>query len=135
MTLQYSGRSLRKCFQLVKKNRCFILNTTSALVVSDGQMFGVAAVMIDAHHAIVRLSRIIQKKFLRMKAVDEQYDIIESCSWGPFIELFARGPRKGWFTWGNQSEEYNPDWATYANHSQRKTKGSKDLFDKIGKFL
>ena len=49
---------------------------------------------------------------------DEQYDIIESCSWGPFIELFARGPRKGWFTWGNQSEEYIPDWATYANHSQ-----------------
>ena len=49
---------------------------------------------------------------------DEQYDIIESCSWGPFIELFARGPRKGWFAWGNQAQDYNPDWATYANHSQ-----------------
>jgi N6-adenosine-specific RNA methylase IME4 len=49
---------------------------------------------------------------------DEQYEIIESCSWGPFIELFARGPRKNWFTWGNQSEEYSPDWDTYSNHSQ-----------------
>ena len=49
---------------------------------------------------------------------DEQYQIIESCSPGPFLELFARGPRKGWITWGNQSEEYAPTWPTYANHSQ-----------------
>lgn len=49
---------------------------------------------------------------------DEQYDIIESCSPGPYIELFARGPRKGWYVWGNQSDEYIPNWDTYANHSQ-----------------
>ena len=49
---------------------------------------------------------------------DEQYDLIEACSPGPRIELFARGPRKGWFVWGNQAEEYTPDWDTYSNHSQ-----------------
>ena len=49
---------------------------------------------------------------------DEQYDLIESCSWGPYLELFGRGSRKGWTTWGNQAEEYTPDWATYSNHSQ-----------------
>ena len=49
---------------------------------------------------------------------DEQYDLIESCSWGPFLELFGRGAREGWTTWGNQAEEYNPDWETYSNHSQ-----------------
>jgi N6-adenosine-specific RNA methylase IME4 len=49
---------------------------------------------------------------------DEQYDLIESCSRGPRIELFARGPREGWFSWGNQAEEYTPDWETYSNHSQ-----------------
>lgn len=49
---------------------------------------------------------------------DEQYGLIEACSPGPFIELFARGPRKGWFGWGNQADEYAPDWDTYANHSQ-----------------
>jgi len=49
---------------------------------------------------------------------DEQYDLIESCSPGPFLELFARGPRKGWATWGNQADEYKPTWTTYANHSQ-----------------
>ena len=48
---------------------------------------------------------------------DEAYDIIESCSNGPFLELFARGTRPGWTAWGNQAEEYEPTWATYANHS------------------
>jgi N6-adenosine-specific RNA methylase IME4 len=49
---------------------------------------------------------------------DEQYDIIEACSPGPFLELFARGTRKGWATWGNQaSETYAPTWKTYAHNS------------------
>lgn len=52
---------------------------------------------------------------------DEFYDIVESCSPGPYLELFARGSRAGWSTWGNQADEYSPTWATYANHSQRKT--------------
>jgi len=61
---------------------------------------------------------------------DEQYDIITSCSWGPFLELFARGPRDGWDVWGNQSQEYKPTWATYANHSQAEleNKGQLSLF-------
>ena len=49
---------------------------------------------------------------------DEQYAIIEACSPGPYLELFARGPRKGWSVWGNQAEEYAPSWDTYSNHSQ-----------------
>jgi len=61
---------------------------------------------------------------------DEQYDLIEACSPGPFIELFARGPREGWFVWGNQADEYTPDWDTYSNHSQSNVisiKKKKDL--------
>ncbi|PZX19616.1 N6-adenosine-specific RNA methylase IME4 [Palleronia aestuarii] len=49
---------------------------------------------------------------------DEQYDLIERCSWGPYLEMFARGPRSGWDVWGNQAESYTPTWKTYANHSQ-----------------
>ncbi|TCO73925.1 MT-A70 family methyltransferase [Rhodovulum euryhalinum] len=49
---------------------------------------------------------------------DEQYEIIERCSWGPRLEIFARGPRDGWTVWGNQADAYSPDWATYSNHSQ-----------------
>ncbi len=49
---------------------------------------------------------------------DEQYKIIEACSPGPFLELFARGKRKGWDAWGNQAiEDYAPLWPTYAFNS------------------
>lgn len=48
---------------------------------------------------------------------DEQYSIIEACSPGPFLELFARGTRPGWKAWGNESADYTPTWSTYSNHS------------------
>lgn len=50
---------------------------------------------------------------------DEQYELIEACSPGPFLELFARGTHAGWAVWGNQANaDYKPDWRTYAYHSQ-----------------
>ena len=51
---------------------------------------------------------------------DEQYELIESCSPGPFLELFARGVRPNWSVWGNQADDgYAPTWDTYAHHSAR----------------
>lgn len=50
---------------------------------------------------------------------DEQYALIESCSPGPYLEMFARGTRPGWTIWGNQADEnYTPTWNTYSNHSR-----------------
>jgi N6-adenosine-specific RNA methylase IME4 len=34
---------------------------------------------------------------------DEQYPIIESCSPGPYLELFARYPHPGWQAWGAEA--------------------------------
>jgi len=49
---------------------------------------------------------------------DELYPIIEACSPGPFLELFARGARPGWTAWGNQADGgYKPTWKTYAHNS------------------
>jgi N6-adenosine-specific RNA methylase IME4 len=50
---------------------------------------------------------------------DEQYNLIESCSGGPYLEMFARGSRPGWVSWGNQADIYYPTWNTYKNHSQK----------------
>jgi N6-adenosine-specific RNA methylase IME4 len=49
---------------------------------------------------------------------DEIYPIIESCSYGPFIELFARHSRPGWASWGNEvdsSSVSRPDRAEQAS--------------------
>lgn len=50
---------------------------------------------------------------------DELYNIIEACSPGPYLELFARGSRPKWSVWGNEADDsYYPKWDTYANHSR-----------------
>jgi N6-adenosine-specific RNA methylase IME4 len=61
---------------------------------------------------------IASRKREHSRKPDEQYELIESCSPGPRLELFARGNRAKWKVWGNQSETYIPDWPTYRNHSQ-----------------
>ena len=50
---------------------------------------------------------------------DELYDVIESCSVGPYIELFARDTRRGWVGWGYEAKDYRINWDTYAHHSKR----------------
>lgn len=53
---------------------------------------------------------------------DEMINLIEECSPGPYLEMFARGSRDGWAMWGNQANaDYEPDWDTYKNHTVRKT--------------
>lgn len=61
---------------------------------------------------------IVKQKREHSRKPDEQYDLIEACSWGPFLEMFARGSRPNWHCWGNQAVEYFPEWETYKNHSQ-----------------
>jgi hypothetical protein len=34
-------------------------------------------------------------------------DLIEQCSPGPYLELFARFPHRGWSQWGNENVEEN----------------------------
>ena len=61
---------------------------------------------------------IASRKREHSRKPDEQYDIIENCSSGPFLEMFARGTRPDWFYWGNQaSSDYQPDWKTYSHNS------------------
>jgi N6-adenosine-specific RNA methylase IME4 len=49
---------------------------------------------------------------------DEQYPLIEGCSPGPYLELFARGARSGWSVWGTQAvDDYEPTWKTYSHNS------------------
>ncbi|MDX9883851.1 MAG: MT-A70 family methyltransferase [Prolixibacteraceae bacterium] len=61
---------------------------------------------------------IVKQKREHSRKPDEQYALIEACSWGPFLEMFARGNRPGWYCWGNQADDYYPEWETYKNHSQ-----------------
>jgi N6-adenosine-specific RNA methylase IME4 len=66
-----------------------------------------------------QVNLIATKKREHSRKPDELYNVIEACSPGPFLELFARGTRNRWTVWGNQAnDEYAPTWATYSNHSR-----------------
>lgn len=62
----------------------------------------------------------------------EAYEIIEACSPGPYLELFARQRRTGWEWWGDQAETYEetrPVIPIYNGHSVKgKTVAQKTLF-------
>lgn len=48
------------------------------------------------------------------------YDIIEACSPGPFLELFARQRRDGWTQWGDELDTYlhtRPNYKAYNGHA------------------
>lgn len=50
---------------------------------------------------------------------DEQYQLIESCSPGPYLEMFARFPRPNWAQWGDQApEEGAPAGPLFINNPQ-----------------
>lgn len=46
---------------------------------------------------------------------DELFDIIESCSSGPYLELFAREKREGWQQWGNEAD-VTPRYKSQKSH-------------------
>lgn len=66
-----------------------------------------------------QVNMIATQKREHSRKPDEQYALIEACSPGPYLELFARGERKKWAVWGNQSGDYEITWDTYANHSKK----------------
>ncbi len=44
---------------------------------------------------------LLSRKREHSRKPDQLYDVIEACSPGPWLELFARHPRAGWTQWGN----------------------------------
>src|SRR6266496_5876349 len=50
---------------------------------------------------------IVSRKREHSRKPDELYPIIEACSPGPRLELFARFNREGWHQWGNEDVERN----------------------------
>ncbi len=81
----------------------------------------------------VNLLRSVKREHSRKP--DEFIPLIEACSPGPYLELFARGDRPGWAMWGDQaSDDYEPTWETYPNHTsatKKSPQASSVLEDKM----
>jgi N6-adenosine-specific RNA methylase IME4 len=87
--------------------------------VTELLLFGVRGKNARTREAGRRQVNMIQtRKREHSRKPDEQYAIIEQCSYPEAIELFSRGKRPGWEAWGNQADEsYKPTWDTYGYNS------------------
>ena len=81
-------------------------------------LFGVRGQLRTLRSGRTQVNIIKAQKREHSRKPDELYAIIEACSPGPFLELFARGQRVDWEQWGNEVMDYAPSWPTYAKHSQ-----------------
>ena len=73
--------------------------------VTEPILFGVKGSMRTLAPGRSTVNMIETRKREHSRKPDEQYDLIESCSPGPYLEMFARYARPGWSVWGNESDE------------------------------
>ncbi|MBP9040674.1 MAG: hypothetical protein KBF64_02750 [Anaerolineaceae bacterium] len=92
----------------------FYFRNTTELV-----LFGTRGKLRTLERGRTQVNILKTQKREHSRKPDELYEIIEECSPGPYLELFARGQRPGWDQWGNEAETYQISWVTYANNSQR----------------
>jgi N6-adenosine-specific RNA methylase IME4 len=77
--------------------------------VTELLLFGVKGSMRTLAPGRSQVNMIETRKREHSRKPDEQYDLIQGCSPGPYLEMFARYPRKGWTVWGDESpEEMSP---------------------------
>lgn len=70
-------------------------------------LFGVRGSMRTLEPGRTQVNLLSTRKREHSRKPDEIYDLIESCSPGPYLELFARFCRPGWDQWGNEDVEEN----------------------------
>jgi N6-adenosine-specific RNA methylase IME4 len=85
--------------------------------VTEPILFGVRGSMRTLPPARSQVNMIESRKREHSRKPDEQYDLIERCSPGPFLEMFARHPAPGWATWGDESDhEVQPRGKVYRGY-------------------
>jgi N6-adenosine-specific RNA methylase IME4 len=87
--------------------------------VTELLLFGVRGKMRTLKPGRTQVNILQTRKQEHSRKPDEMYDIIEECSPGPFLELFARERRKGWTQWGDEIDTYlhtRPFYKAYNGH-------------------
>jgi len=75
--------------------------------VTELVLFGVRGSMRTLKPGRTQVNLFQTRKREHSRKPDELYSIIEACSPGPYLELFARFCREGWTQWGNEDVEQN----------------------------
>jgi N6-adenosine-specific RNA methylase IME4 len=68
-------------------------------------LFGVRGNLRTREAGRRQVNIITSRKREHSRKPEELYELIEACSPGPYLELFARHPRPAWCQWGNEIEK------------------------------
>ena len=90
----------------------YFRNTTEVI------LFGIRGKLRTLKPGRSQVNIIRSRKREHSRKPDELYNLIEECSPGLYLELFARGQRPNWDQWGNEVEDYSMSWPTYNYNSQ-----------------
>jgi len=70
--------------------------------VTEVLLFGVRGYLRTLPPGRRQVNLIATRKREHSRKPEEAYDLIEACSPGPYLELFARHARDGWVQWGDE---------------------------------
>jgi N6-adenosine-specific RNA methylase IME4 len=88
--------------------------------VTELLLFGVKGSQRTLKPGRTQVNLLSTRKQEHSRKPDEIYQIIEACSPGPYLELFARAPRDQWTSWGDEVLTYQPpDYPPYNGHATR----------------
>ena len=93
--------------------------------VTELLLFGVAGSMRTLPPGRTQVNLLATRKREHSRKPAEMYDIIQACSPGPYLELFAREPVDDWTTWGDEVETYldnRPSYPAYTGAAGKPTK-------------
>jgi N6-adenosine-specific RNA methylase IME4 len=74
--------------------------------VTELLLFGVRGKLRTLAPGRRQVNVIARQKREHSRKPDEQYALIEQCSPGPYLELFARERAAGWTSWGDEVDSY-----------------------------
>ncbi len=73
--------------------------------VTELVLFGVRGNLRTLKPGRTQVNVILSRKREHSRKPDELYEIVEACSPGPYLELFARHTREGWAQWGDEVQD------------------------------
>lgn len=88
--------------------------------VTELLLFGVKGKLRTLKPGRTQTNVIVKRKQEHSRKPDEAYEIIEACSPGPYLELFARQRISGWDPWGDQVDSYEENRPLFPSYNSQR---------------
>lgn len=89
--------------------------------VTELLLFGVKGSLRTLAPGRSQVNVVVTRKEEHSRKPDSVYSLVQACSPGPYIELFARQRVDGWDQWGNEVDSYEDDRPRHKGYNGQST--------------